>query len=178
MVLTAYSIHNQLTNNKYHVKNNIILNYCIGDKSQLLNHIMKNKNINDAIVVWEHKEIIEIIRYFNINILKWNNKFTDVYDLIFMIDVENNKLYIDCYNFITNGISCSQDVKTWLQDFDSISKYYEKILYSSFRDVNYTNKLLKVFIYLFITFSLYIVIFGIYIYHLQIYRRREYIQIN
>jgi hypothetical protein len=182
MFLTAYYIHNQLTNNKYNVKNNINLDYCIGDKSQLIdniiNNIINNKNINDVIVVWEHKEIIEIIRYFNIHISKWHNRFKDVYDLIFLIDIVKKKLYIDCYNFITNGTSCSKDLKIWLQDFDSISQYYEKILYSSFHDINYTNKLSKVFIYLFIVFSLYIVIFGIYIYILQIYKRRGYIQIN
>jgi len=182
MFLTAYYILNQLTNNKYHVKNNINLDYCIGYKPQLLNDIMKNKKINDVIVVWEHKEIIDIIRYFNIKLTKWHNKFTNVYDLIFMIDVVSKKLYIECYSYLTNGTSCNQDVQTWLQDFDSISQYYEKISYSSNINIQYTNKNSKLLIYLFITFSLYIVISCIYIFCSRLYYNRRlsqgYIQIN
>jgi len=125
MYLTAYYIHNALTNN-YRVGKDINLHYCIGYKHKLLSNLHKTTNIQDAIVIWEHKEIIQIIREFNIKIDKWHNKLEHVYDLIFLIDVNTGKLYRDCYSFITNQTSCSKDVSLWLKDFDKIDEYFHR----------------------------------------------------
>jgi hypothetical protein len=182
MFLTAYYIHNKLTSNNFQIKKNINLHYCIGNKIDLINNIIVNEDIDDAIIVWEHKEIIEIIRYFNINIKKWKNKFTNVYDLIFLIDLHSKQLYIDCFNFQNNSTLCSKEVKNWLQPFPLISNYYDKNQYSTILKSDYTNKLNKLLSYLFINLSLYILFFGIYILILRIFKftrrhRDGYVQI-
>ena len=172
MFLTAYSIQNKLTKNDYHVKKYINSNYCIGDKIKLLENIINNKSIKDAIVVWEHKEIIEIIRNFNISIKKWKNKFKDEYDLIFLIDNINKQLYVDCFNFVTNGTKCKKDLEIWFQDFNKIPMYYENNLYLTSIELGYTNKIYKLLNYLFFTFCLYIVFFATYIICFRIYYRK------
>ena len=52
-------------------------------------------------------EILEIIKKFKINIEKFK-KYKKHYDIIFMIDIKNNNLYYDCYDYINNINLCKK----------------------------------------------------------------------
>ena len=122
MFLTAYNIHKALTNTS--IPSILYNNYCIGDYEVLLDNILlhyQTLNIKDAIIVWEHNEIIDIIRYFDIDIPSWKNKYNNVYDIVFLIDVENQILYFDCYDYIYNTYECQEEgVYKWLDEFEHI----------------------------------------------------------
>jgi hypothetical protein len=121
MYLTANAIREQYINTDSSLLIPINTNYCIGDYKDLLQEIKINtENYRDIIIVWEHNEIIEIIRDFGIEIKKWHNRWDDVYNLIFMIDIEQQKLYYDCYNFETDTYHCLDDIQDWLFYHDRI----------------------------------------------------------
>jgi hypothetical protein len=101
------------------------LNYCIGETTKLLDTILKNKAFyTDILIIWEHHEIIDIIRHFDIDISRWKNKYKHEYDIVFMIDYPENKLYFDCYNFEKNEIQCKSTIHEWLSEFQSVGYYY------------------------------------------------------
>jgi hypothetical protein len=92
---------------------------------------LQNDYITDVIIVWEHTEIIEIIRHFDIKIKKWRNKHIDEYNIVFLIDIATKQLYYDCFDFITNNAICSNKVYKWLHNFQNINLYYNMNYYSS-----------------------------------------------
>ena len=98
MFLTAYNLHKSFESND--IMSNINAKFCIGEYNALMNEIEDNIN-KQIVIIWEHNEIIDIIRFLGIKIDKWKNKFDDISDIIFMID-ENNDLYYDCYDFENN----------------------------------------------------------------------------
>ena len=107
------------------------MNYCIGDdKDKIIDSVSNRMDVTDAILIWEHKEIIDIIRSFDIDIKSWKNKYESIYDIVFMIDIKTHKLFYDCFDFIYNSTNCSKNVDIWLNDFKSITKR-TPILYES-----------------------------------------------
>ena len=89
MFLTTYYLSKQLLDMNYNIET-INLNYCVGDSGKIFNHIQhmknRNRNINDIILIWEHNEIINFIRKYNIKIGLWKRKLKKNYDIVFMID--------------------------------------------------------------------------------------------
>lgn len=114
-------------NDRWIINPKINNNFCTGESKLLMNTIMKNNHDNtDIFIIWEHKEMIDIIRYFGIKIDKWRRKYGKHYDIIFMIDVPNKKLYYDCYNYSTIVIKCLPEIEEWLKPFGRIYTDYFK----------------------------------------------------
>jgi hypothetical protein len=88
--------------------------------------VVKNTEFTDILIIWEHHEIIDIIREFNIEIPSWKNKLNKNYDIVFLIDVINKKLYYECYDFLNNLIECTSEANDWLYKYNSISNYFNK----------------------------------------------------
>jgi hypothetical protein len=64
--------------------------FCVGQYKELLAYVLK-KRVTDAIVVWEHKEIVSMLRYLGVNVAfshKMKKRYNHVYNLIFMLDVK------------------------------------------------------------------------------------------
>ena len=126
MTLTTYYLSKELLNLNCKIQT-INLNYCIGDSGKIFHHIqtMKyhNKNAIDIILIWEHHEIVNFIRKYNVKINQWKRKLKKNYDIVFMIDTEKNKLYYACYNYKKNNYKCSHHVIKWLDSFEPIEKY-------------------------------------------------------
>lgn len=119
---------------------NVMVNttYCIGDVKQLYQQVIHQggtgTGIHDTIIVWEHTEIIEFIRYLNFPIGDWT---IDDYSLVFLIQSSNPtnsttpsfSLSYDCYDFVTNQSKCSKNIQSWLHRYPTISS---SLLKSSF----------------------------------------------
>ena len=112
MFITANTLYSNLHSTHDHV--NLISKYCVGEKRQLIDDILRDDTIEDSIVVWEHHEIIQIIREFGISIDKWRNHFIDEYSLVFQIDVEPRILHYDCFDFQSNQHPCPKSIDLWL----------------------------------------------------------------
>lgn len=125
MFLTASSIYNNLSL-LLNISPQINSNYCIGESSMLMKSVVKNTEFTDILIIWEHHEIIDIIREFNIEIPSWKNKLNKNYDIVFLIDVINKKLYYECYDFLNNLIECTSEANDWLYKYNSISNYFNK----------------------------------------------------
>jgi len=183
MFLTAYYLQNTFKYNMIDLSPTINIDYCIGEKYKLLERILKEQLISDAIVVWEHKEIIDIIRSFNIEIKKWKNKFKNVYNLVFMIDVQRKLLFYDCFDYVKNEITnCSEikNIEKWLFNFNHIDRYtytYNKLLHSSKPLTNYEIKINYIKIVSFAGFFLLFIVYliSIIIKKLVERRRSEYV---
>jgi hypothetical protein len=117
MFLTSLYIFNTFTNIQY-----LNIDYCIGDYKDLTKNAYKQE-YNDVIIVWEHDEIIDIINYIGIDLKKWPNDI-EGYNIVFMIDIDSNKLYYDCYNFENNNIVCDKKTNDWLKKYEHIDNYY------------------------------------------------------
>jgi hypothetical protein len=140
MFLTAYYLQNTFKDDVIDLSPTIDNDYCVGEKDKLLSAILKDMVVTDAIVVWEHKEIVDIIRNFDIQIKKWKNKFKNIYNLVFMIDVQRRQLFYDCFDFDKNAITnCSEvnDMGKWLSNFNSIDKYSGALYTTSQYPTNY-----------------------------------------
>lgn len=127
MYSTAYYIKENLESLKHNVKSSIDTEYCIGEVHDLLYSIQNNNHISDAVVIWEHKEIIDIIRKFDIDINDWIDDYKDIYDIVFMIDLKKKKLYYDCYDYRDSSKQCIPVIKSWLKHFDHIQTYMSMI---------------------------------------------------
>lgn len=180
MFLTAYYLQITFKDDAIDLSPTIGNDYCVGEKDKLLSVILKDRVVTDAIVVWEHKEIVDIIHSFNIQIKKWKNKFQNIYNLVFMIDVERRKLFYDCFDFDKNTISnCSEvnDVDKWLSNFNSIDKYSTALYTTSQPPTNYEIKINYIKVIFFTVLFLFFIVYLINII-IQIIihrnRRREY----
>jgi hypothetical protein len=180
MFLTAFLMKEQMKLSN--LNTNINLDYCIGDIKNLLKSVTNNIVITDAIIVWEHKEIIDIIRSFEIPIKKWKNKYNNIYDIVFMINLKTKELFFDCFDYNINRSICSNKAETWLGDFHKIRYYYEReklkninMLYTNIKNPSiYLIVLFSIFLYSLLCFFIYFSIKTI----ITNRRRREYILIN
>ena len=116
MYLTASLIHTGLS-----ATPKINTQFCVGDKRRIVDHIRNAKpDTKEVLVVWEHKEIVHLIREFDIRefgipLSKWRNRFEDEYTLVFMVDVKTKQLYYDCFDFLESGKGCSAGIRDWLK---------------------------------------------------------------
>jgi len=120
MFITANTLYSNLQSIGYRVDQ--ISKYCVGEKRQLIDHILRDDTTEDSIVVWEHHEIIQIIREFGISIDTWRNHFIDEYSLVFQIHVESRILHYDCFDFQHQQQPCPKSIDLWLTHFDKIGK--------------------------------------------------------
>jgi len=169
MFLTAYYLKETLQK-FYKFQENININFCVGDKNNLLNDILKNKNVTDTILIWEHKEIINIIRFFGIDIKKWKNKFQNNYNIVFMIDIKTKQLFYDCFDFIENITSCPNKVDLWLNNFNKIEKK-NLIVYSISANKYHVNHFFFILCIILVFFILLYLIIGVI--HLIIIQRKR-----
>ena len=124
MFLTALYLQDNLKN----FYNKINLGFCVGEKNRLLTNIFNNSEISDAIIIWEHTEIVQIIREFGIKISRWRNKQVNEYNIVFLININTKQLYYDCFDFISNNTLCSKNTELWLHGIPKINNYYDNIL--------------------------------------------------
>jgi len=122
MYLTSNYLYNSL--NKQNITSIINFDYCVGSYVDMIHNINNITNYTDIIIVWEHQEIVDIINYFNIKIDKWPHKLEDNYDIIFMIDLQTNKLYYDFFDYKNNIIIHNQNIDNWLTNISTIHSYY------------------------------------------------------
>lgn len=186
MFLTTHYLSKQLLDMNYNIET-INLNYCVGDSGKIFNHIQNmknhNRNINDIILIWEHNEIINFIRKYNIKIGLWKRKLKKNYDIVFMIDTNKNKLYYSCYDYKNKKINkCSHKIKKWLYKFDNIENYQNTNILSATNYQPYPPQYNKKIIFLFAVLIVIIIGFstGLFI-RKQItlyYNRYEYIEIK
>ena len=160
MFLTAYYIEEQFQN-LFYINDNLNVNYCVGEYEKLLKKIKNNDKITDAIIVWEHKEIIDIIRSFNIDIKKWKNKYKNYYDIIFMIDVKTKQLFYDCFDFVKNTTECSSNINLWLDNFKKINIYNQYTYLTLYNKPIYNYEIKYIFIVIFIIIFLFLLVFVI-----------------
>jgi hypothetical protein len=155
MFLTATIMKEQLNIN---TNININFDYCIGYAKQVIKRVCNNIFITDAIIVWEHKEIIDIIRSFDISIKKWKNKYSNNYDIVFMIDLKTKQLFYDCFDYTINISSCSKNIEVWLNNFDKIENYYKyyKNNLGVVNKIDETSNITKPPLYLIILFSVFL----------------------
>lgn len=117
MFLTAYAIsqtfmNNGITNTYHNTEINNI--FCVGESEQLISHLLHRRDVTDALIIWEHTEILDMIRRFNIKIRKWPNKH--IYDIVFLLDIKSNKLFYECFDYLTNNTKCPSKVDLWLEN--------------------------------------------------------------
>jgi len=88
--------------------------YCIGDGSKVIQEILRKRGdgTTDFVVVWEHEEIIEMIRSLGVSIKDWKKK--ELYDLVFMMDLDTRTLYYQCVPMPKEGRHCLKATKQWL----------------------------------------------------------------
>jgi hypothetical protein len=110
MYLTASLIHTPLVST-------LPLNtdFCVGDEQRIVEHIRNHRDAKEVLVVWEHKEIVHLIREFGIPLSKWRNRFENEYTLVFMVDVKTKQLYYDCFDFLEREKGCSPGIRDWLK---------------------------------------------------------------
>jgi len=118
MFITGLSINNKMTPGQ-----KINIDYCIGEYKELVDTI-ESSNSNEAIVVWEHNEIVNIINKLGISLSDWPDSASEEYNVVFMVDYNKQRLYYECYNFIDGTNTCSDQINSWLQKYDSIKSYY------------------------------------------------------
>ena len=191
MYLTSHLIYENMKRiTTYNISSQINKSFCVGEANKMLKSILETEFLySDIILVWEHKEIIDLIRSFDIKLEKWKKKYRKHYDLLFMLDVKSNELFYDCFNFETFTTGCSKKIDHWLQDYNKIESYYQKnkLLRSIYYKTNSTQNAIKInFFIAFLTISFYFFILVLYFLYLFIqefiisYRRRiqGYILIN
>lgn len=126
--ITAMTIYKSMK-----LSNSVNSDFCFGEYPFLVHNSVKNP-ISDVLIVWNHIEIPNIIRQFNIPISDWPNTINQ-YDVVFMIDVEKLRLYYDCYNDMTGTTICSHVVEKWLSKYEKIEVYHTKLTHKLLGDV-------------------------------------------
>jgi hypothetical protein len=117
--------------------------FCIRSGIEMIKSVLEmyDNKYDDIIVIWEHTEIIEMIRFFDIYIKKWSIHAIDRHDIIFMVSLKDSKLYVDYnieYDNKSLGVNVTDSIySNWLhfdriQDYDDFnpkSRFYEKIIW-------------------------------------------------
>jgi ABC-type antimicrobial peptide transport system permease subunit len=120
MFLTAQAISDSLN----YVKDDINIDFCTGQYTELIDTTHNIPN-NDVIIVWEHKEIVDMINYIGIDLDKWPDEANEEYNVVFMINIHQPTLYYECYNWENRDKTCSPSIDKWLKKYDRISEYHE-----------------------------------------------------
>lgn len=100
------------------------LDYCVGDYQKIVNDITEDaKTMNRGVVIWQHDEIIDMLRSFNVkNITDWPVELSNEYSIIFQLQFASDSdkypiMTYNCYEFQYNRLHCSDSVVAWLGQF-------------------------------------------------------------
>jgi hypothetical protein len=108
MYLTALQISGAFPNSALHS------DFCVGEIRRLADKIRQEKE-TDALIVWEHHEMAEIVSELGIPLTKWR-KMNNEYGLVFLVEVKTKQLYYDCFDFLRpEKKECSARIDAWLQ---------------------------------------------------------------
>jgi len=119
MYITSHILHDTLQ-----LTSDVDANHCVGEGKHVLREIVAKKPKN-VIVVWEHDEIIEMIRMLGIPLTKWKNRWRDEYGIVFRIQLsDSSTLSYDCFSYTSPNTSCiTKDMQqTWLAPFIKIDR--------------------------------------------------------
>jgi len=117
MFLTAKAIHHGLVtgkkswdvaNNYLSVEPSIHHTYCIGQWKKLMKQVLY-QNWTDAILVWEHSEILDMIEHLGVNNLhreKAEAGYGDMYNLVLYYDTIPKKVGYECFG--EPRVACEQ----------------------------------------------------------------------
>ena len=115
MLITANLIYGILHNKNHDIKE-INYKYCIkGDYKNMFSYIKDNITEDNVIVIWQHDEIVEALRYVfeQSYIHKWPKYLKDFYDIIFILRFNNTinkyQLFYDCLDS-----PCKNIISNWL----------------------------------------------------------------
>lgn len=120
--LTANFLQNSLL--RYNLSTTINSDYCIGFHKDMIKNILNYTEFTDTIIVWEHIEMLDILRYFDFNVEFSPDKIENNYDLIFMIDTKHRRMYYDCFDYNNNVIQCNRKITKILHNISTINSYY------------------------------------------------------
>jgi len=96
----------------------IYTDFCVGEKRKLVDKI-RRVNATDTIVVWEHNEIVEIVRILGHPLSKWRNRWIDEYGLVFMLDMKTNQFDYACMD-----TACRPEIRDWLDPYSVPRVHY------------------------------------------------------
>lgn len=105
MYLTALAIQPDTTR--------INTKYCTGEWRPLIREALSSTT-QHIIIVWEHKEIVQMLRYLGVDMPRWPNRFRDLYHIVFRVSDE--EFGFECFDFRMNTTRCREDVRDWLKD--------------------------------------------------------------
>jgi len=184
MFLTSYFIKDSLIN-KMNISDKINTDFCIGEKNKVLKHIIyKNDKYTDVILIWEHKEIIDIIRNFGIQISKWLHKYENFYNIVFMVDIKHHILFYNCYDFMVLSKECPSQINTWLDKYNKIDLYWRlknvNVIMQTFGSpirIQTTNIVIYILFYSCLLFFIIRLVYWIYTNYTTYIRRQHYIAI-
>lgn len=94
--------------------------YCSGnDDGPKVASYVKSQPQASQLVVWEHKQIVDIIRGFGINLSSWPSDLDDTYNIVFHVELSSPAvLSYSCYNYQNGSNKCDSGVTSWLRDYD------------------------------------------------------------
>jgi len=136
MYSSAYCIKKNLESLKYEVISYIDTNNCIGQETDVLHSITNSTQVTDAILIWQHDEILDIIRSYGIPIESFEKSDKNVYDIAFMVDTSSKKLYYECFQYYDSSSlsSCQTAINTWLKKFSAGTIEYYRHTHSTHKD--------------------------------------------
>jgi len=174
MYLTALAIQREIPQSILHSS------YCVGDYRRLLRDI-RLSTLQNIIVVWEHNEIIQMIRDYGVDISKWRNRFNNHYDIVFHLVIQNKKVDFtyDLYDFANNMVGHKREVDAWLDPHHKSTNSPEKSTAASSSVSSRSSPNVYVMLLLMFAICLITISFCCHICHLAMLRgqRREYIQV-
>lgn len=103
------------------------MNYCSGEYAQVVSDITKAaKTVENALVVWKHSEIVNMINLWNVPLTPWPTTLDERFDLVFQLTFASNTdtnptLSYNCFDFQNNVLQCDAAVQEWLQSYPTFS---------------------------------------------------------
>ena len=113
MWLTAKEITNQMGLDN----TSINTDYCTEDPMKDVAKLIE-KQASETLVVWEHKQIPDIINELGVKLSSWPDNLDDVYNLVFRVS-NGGSLEYTCYNYDDGSDKCDNGVDAWLQKYAS-----------------------------------------------------------
>ena len=114
MWLTASEITNQMG-----LENSLInTDYCTADSMKDVAKLVE-KQSSESLVVWEHKQIPDIINELGVKLSAWPDNLDYVYNLVFRVSNGGGLLEYTCYNYDDGSDKCDKGVDSWLKNYAS-----------------------------------------------------------
>lgn len=94
--------------------------YCSGndDASKVASYAESQPQASQ-LIVWEHHQLVDIIRGFGIDLSSWPSSLDDTYNIAFHVELSSPAvLSYSCYNYQDGGNQCDPGVTLWLKDYE------------------------------------------------------------